>query len=104
MGRHCLLGLESDTELSFPLGMGSFEAGCCMLVLPTLLQKLPAPAVGYRCQRCTSHSHEAGKHRHGKHYGLQRMAFLLLLKNTQLRTGKLSFSLQKLSHRESFSH
>lgn len=38
MGRHCLLRLESDTELSFPLGTGSSEAGYCMPVLPTLLR------------------------------------------------------------------
>lgn len=102
-GRHCLLRFESDTEQSFPVGRSWLEAECCMPVLPTLLQMLSAPAVGYHCQRCTSHRHEADRRSHCKCYGLQKMAVLILLKNTQLRTGKLIFSLQRISHGETFS-
>lgn len=102
MERQCLLWFESDSEQLFLLGWADLEQAvahqpcppscrcsqpCWLFLLPT--GNLPQPKLH--------------RNRHCKCHGLQKMAVLILLKNTQLRTGKLICSLQKISHRETFS-
>lgn len=101
-GRHCLLWFESDSEHLSLLGWADLEQAvahqpcppscrcsqpCWLFLLPT--GNLPQP--------------KPHRHRHCKCHGLHKMALLILLKNTQLRTGTLICSLQKISHRETCS-
>lgn len=80
-------GSEQTVPCQFCLPSCRCSQPCCRVPLPR--ERRPRP--------------QADERSHCKCCGLQKMAALTHLENTQLRTGKLIFSLQKISHGETFS-